>query len=788
MKKLIIFLLLGCFGAAAAINDPAFQQAGGKVISHLQPKERPLDLSCDPFIIVDPDFIFQTGNYFLNCYPAVTTRIYAGNLTENLIVTGVCPYEDGMVYLSLSNKFDYSNSLEITPHNGQIDTILYIRFCPGWFDRHALIYFNSSGCSASADIIVDGEAGNAPVSTLGNILAEPGSSVIVQLRVKDYNYIYQAHYFIGYNPSVLTFTGLGAYIGWFTSAWATVISPDSAFLEILFECPIDVYMECPDYEKLAELCFDYAGGATALTFRDCSFINVYQLVPIDEPASDYYINGSVGPSVRKLQVKVLPEGLYDPVSDSLNPAMGSNGPVYPEDVSDQITLALHSVMPCHTGIFSADSVFMDRTGIASINVPVEFSNNHYLTARHRNSIETWSAQPVSFADCMVNYDFSLAQSQAYGNNLKAAGNRFVIFSGDINQDGITDPDDMTLIYNAASVFASGYLVSDLNGDGQTDTWDMNILDNNAAGFRQKVIPCSTQLPVSITDSVLVVDGISAVAYGKVTKAGTSPVTERGFCWHTGSEPKANGLHYNSGNGSGTFSGMITGLNYNTKYFIRSYGINNEGAAYGNQLIFTTTLYSQGNGLTDTDGNYYNTVIIGTQEWMAENLSTMSYCNGESITNITSNDLWNNTRSGAYCWYNNEISYGEIYGALYNWYAVADDRKLCPAGWHVPDQNDWAVLRSLYLDWHITAGEMMKAEYGWVTGNGNNLSGFLALPGGERGISGNTPFLHEGSMTKFWCSSEYLIGHGFYLNLDQGPAAPMAERSGNFGHSVRCIKD
>jgi uncharacterized protein (TIGR02145 family) len=182
------------------------------------------------------------------------------------------------------------------------------------------------------------------------------------------------------------------------------------------------------------------------------------------------------------------------------------------------------------------------------------------------------------------------------------------------------------------------------------------------------------------------------------------------------------------------------------------------------------------------------VIIGTQEWMAENLRTMSYCNGESITNITSNDLWNNTRSGAYCWYNNEISYGEIYGALYNWYAVADDRKLCPAGWHVPDQNDWAVLRSLYLDWHITAGEMMKAEYGWVTGNGNNLSGFLALPGGERGISGNTPFLHEGSMTKFWCSSEYLIGHGFYLNLDQGPAAPMAERSGNFGHSVRCIKD
>ncbi len=59
MKKLIIFLLLGCFGAAAAINDPAFQQAGGKVISHLQPKERPLDLSCDPFIIVDPDFIFR---------------------------------------------------------------------------------------------------------------------------------------------------------------------------------------------------------------------------------------------------------------------------------------------------------------------------------------------------------------------------------------------------------------------------------------------------------------------------------------------------------------------------------------------------------------------------------------------------------------------------------------------------------------------------------------------------------------------------------------------------------
>jgi uncharacterized protein (TIGR02145 family) len=126
-------------------------------------------------------------------------------------------------------------------------------------------------------------------------------------------------------------------------------------------------------------------------------------------------------------------------------------------------------------------------------------------------------------------------------------------------------------------------------------------------------------------------------------------------------------------------------------------------------------------VTDEDGNIYKTVKIGTQIWMAENLRTTLYNDGTPITNVTGNSQWAACSSPAYSWYNDDESYKEIYGAIYNWYTV-NTGKLCPEGWKVPTDEEYNILEQ-YLgvpsdnidDWGwrgTNEGVEMKTRNGW----------------------------------------------------------------------------
>jgi uncharacterized protein (TIGR02145 family) len=96
-------------------------------------------------------------------------------------------------------------------------------------------------------------------------------------------------------------------------------------------------------------------------------------------------------------------------------------------------------------------------------------------------------------------------------------------------------------------------------------------------------------------------------------------------------------------------------------------------------------------VTDIDSNVYRTIQIGAQTWMAENLKTTRYDDGNAIPNIIDNSLWVTLKTGAYRWYNNnKFAYKNLYGALYNWYTVRTG-KLCPVGWHVPSDDEWKQL-------------------------------------------------------------------------------------------------
>ena len=194
-------------------------------------------------------------------------------------------------------------------------------------------------------------------------------------------------------------------------------------------------------------------------------------------------------------------------------------------------------------------------------------------------------------------------------------------------------------------------------------------------------------------------------------------------------------------------------------------------------------------MIDTDGNLYHTVIIGDQEWVAENLRVMHYRNGDSIPNVTGVAEWDALTTGAYCWYNNdEATYKDLYGALYNWFAVDDSRNLCPSGWHVPSDAEWATLTT-FLGGENIAGGKMKSAALWDSPNigATNTSGFSGRPGGYR--LSNSSFINIGIYSYWWTSTEKSKDPAWHRFLLSGTARihRFADSKGA-GFSVRCLKD
>jgi uncharacterized protein (TIGR02145 family) len=199
-------------------------------------------------------------------------------------------------------------------------------------------------------------------------------------------------------------------------------------------------------------------------------------------------------------------------------------------------------------------------------------------------------------------------------------------------------------------------------------------------------------------------------------------------------------------------------------------------------------------VTDIDGNIYNTVSIGEQCWMKENLKTSKYRDGSAIPTGLDSSSWQFTKAGAYAIYNNDPANNTTYGKLYNWYAVADTRNLCPTGWHVPTEAEWTVLID-FLGGVSVAGGKMKTTIGWQSPNtaATNESGFSALPGGYR--YGNPTgavdeeFFGLAFAGYWWSSSETSTTLAAYLNIfnDDG-GTNINDFSKTDGMAVRCLRD
>ena len=172
----------------------------------------------------------------------------------------------------------------------------------------------------------------------------------------------------------------------------------------------------------------------------------------------------------------------------MNEANGDLGPQFGEGIADEITVELHNALEYETIEQTFNNVQLDIYGNTTITVPTELTGEYYITIKHRNSIVTVSALPVSFAGNTITYAFD-APGKAYGGNLlQMTDGTYVIYGGDVNQDETIDSADMTPVDNDATNFMVGYLATDVNGDGTVDSGDMTIVDNNASGFISAVTP------------------------------------------------------------------------------------------------------------------------------------------------------------------------------------------------------------------------------------------------------------------------------------------------------------
>jgi uncharacterized protein (TIGR02145 family) len=222
---------------------------------------------------------------------------------------------------------------------------------------------------------------------------------------------------------------------------------------------------------------------------------------------------------------------------------------------------------------------------------------------------------------------------------------------------------------------------------------------------------------------------------------------------------------------------------------------------------STAINIPGPNITDIDGNTYQSVKIGGQTWIKQNLNVSKYSDGTLIPEVSDPIEWNNLTTGAWCYYNNDLANGPIYGKLYNWYAVAgiydEDsaydttlrKKLAPTGWHIPSnsecvcESEWTQLIN-FLGGNYVAGGKIKEEgtLHWQSPNSaSNISGFTALPGGYRGNFG--AFENITNRAGFWTSSESDFSSAWFHFLYNDLVFIQNENNTKkTGYSVRCVKD
>ncbi len=390
----------------------------------------------------------------------------------------------------------------------------------------------------------------------------------------------------------------------------------------------------------------------------------------------------------------------------------------------------------------------------------------------------------SFWNCDVPFNLIEINGRILSNGLALAGAKITISSqGMGSQSNLTNTDGrfggfvlknevLTLIAEAScgGIFTQVYSQNIGPFTSNTNLGDINVSLSNATQISGKITGCNN---ASISGAYVVANGQAYFAdeAGNFSfSACGNSLSIRAFGNNPWTEGNSETINLNGSNARVNLQVCDNGGNIGT--------------------------------VTDIDGNVYSTGIIGTQIWMKENLKTTRYRDGSAIPTGLSDNAWDNATTGAYAIYDNDTANNNTYGKLYNWYAVADSRNLCPVGWHVPSDTEWKTLE-IYLGMSATdadlegrrggtqnvGGKLKSTSTLWNTPNtsATNESGFSGLPGGFRDSGGT--YLGIGDFGYWWSSTENSTSNAWNRYLYYGSGSSYRYDDGKrYGFSVRCLRD
>jgi uncharacterized protein (TIGR02145 family) len=329
-----------------------------------------------------------------------------------------------------------------------------------------------------------------------------------------------------------------------------------------------------------------------------------------------------------------------------------------------------------------------------------------------------------------------------------------------------------------------------NGVGQFTSTLTNLLPSTiyyarAYGENSRGISYGSEItfttlgpPKLTTTAVSNITATTATSGGTIISDGGSLITAKGVVWSTSPSPTIDlATKINEGTGSGSFTSSLVGLSTNIKYYVRAYAINSFGIAYGEQFVFYPLLPLT---VVDNDGNVYKTIKIGNQEWMAENLRTTRFQNGDQIPYATKTNFL------GYTWYNDSLSNIKS-GAFYSYFTYMDSRSIAPLGWRVPTEADWVTLIN-FLGGSSVAGDKLKADSTWITRVSPQvqLSGFNAFASGARDCS--AAYVARGQYAQFGVNKVDNQGNITVLYiLNNSPLVSLPQHFNCNAATIRCIK-